>query len=293
MEIINSRLSTLPVTVTQPRKTKSSLLFPVATKDKKVAMYSIFPVLALPPGLHGSMVSFRDSATSGDIASVQTYSQLARYCPKTQTVYEKTTENAMLDLHQLRSSVLATKINIEKMLYGMMKHKSLRFRAEIGVCVAGLDVDGISLAVTNSLQFYSKHVVPFNTSVLIRFSCMWASVAVNLNLLAIQCLTDPLSDLSNRLVHISLSMFFSDLLRQYVTGRTFSPTSKLYVEAAKTLNFPLLARPSQQMSIFLRCSPVSLPSIKDTVFSSANQHASVIYPFKKVKRTNITFHFKT
>jgi hypothetical protein len=104
---------------------------------------------------------------------------------------------------------------------------------------------------------------------------MWASIATNFHLLSIQCLTDRLSDLSNRLCHMSLSMFYFDLLRQYVNGRTFSPTSKLYVTAAKHLNFHLLARPSQQMSEFLQCRPVNLVPIKDSVFSSANFYASV------------------
>jgi hypothetical protein len=116
---------------------------------------------------------------------------------------------------------------------------------------------------------------------------MWASIAINFHLLAIQCLTDQLSDLSNRLCHMSLYMFYFDLLRQYVNGRTFSPTSKLYVEAAKHLNFHLLARPSQQMSVFLQCSPVHLAPIKDSMFSSANYYASVSF----IKTYNISlFH---
>jgi hypothetical protein len=162
------------------------------------------------------------------------------------------------------------------MFNGMIDQKSMRFRAEVGVCVSTLDKDGIRLSVKKALQFYSSNAVPFETGVLIRFSYLWASIATNFHLLAIQCLTDRLSDLSNRLCHMSLSMFYFDLLRQYVNGRTFSPTSKLYVTAAKHLNFHLLARPSQQMSVFLQCSPVNLEPIKDSVVSSANYYASVI-----------------
>lgn len=273
--MINARSSILPATEPQKAKASSTCLVP-ASIAKKVSKYSMFPVLGLPIGFHGSMVSFRDSSNSGDITSIQSYSQLARHCPISPPVAEKASGNSVLDVHQLRESALAMKMYIETMLQGMIQQKSMTFRTEIGVCVSAFDRDGVSLAVNKSLQHYSANVVPFKTNVLIRFSYMWASIAINLHLLAIQCLTNQLSDLSNRLCHMSLSMFYFDLLRQYVNGRTFSPTSKLYVTAAQHLNFHLLARPSQQMSVFLQCSPVNLEPIKDSVFSSANYYASVM-----------------
>ncbi len=272
--MINSRSSILPATQPQNANASSICSVPVSI-TKKVSKYSMFPVLGLPIGLHGSMVSFRDSAKPGDITSIQAYSQLARHCPISSPAIEKSSGNSLLDVHQLRESALANKMYIETMLHGMIKQNSMTFRTEIGVCVSAFDRDGISLAVNKALQHYSANIVPFKTSVLIRFSYMWASIATNFHLLAIQCLTDRLSDLSNRLCHMSLSMFYFDLLRQYVNGRTFSPTSKLYVTAAKHLNFHLLARPSQQMSEFLQCRPVNLVPIKDSVFSSANFYASV------------------
>ena len=272
--MINSRSSILPVSQQQNAKASSSSV-PVSF-PKKVSKYSMFPVLGLPIGFHGSMVSFRDSTNFGDITSIQAYSQLARHCPISSPATEKSLENSLLDVHQLRESALAMKMYIETMLHGMIKQRTMTFRTEIGVCVLAFDRDGISMAVNKSLQHYSANVVPFKTSVLIRFSYLWASIATNFHLLAIQCLTDRLSDLSNRLCHMSLSMFYFDLLRQYLNGRTFSPTSKLYVTAAKHLNFHLLARPSQQMSVFLQCSPVNLVPIKDSVFSSANYYASVM-----------------
>jgi hypothetical protein len=272
--MINSRSSILPVSQQQNANASSSSV-PVSF-PKKVSKYSMFPVLGLPIGFHGSMVSFRDSTNFGDITSIQAYSQLARHCPISSPATEKSLENSLLDVHQLRESALAMKMYIETMLHGMIKQRTMTFRTEIGVCVLAFDRDGISMAVNKSLQHYSANVVPFKTSVLIRFSYLWASIATNFHLLAIQCLTDRLSDLSNRLCHMSLSMFYFDLLRQYLNGRTFSPTSKLYVTAAKYLNFHLLARPSQQMSVFLQCSPVNLVPIKDSVFSSANYYASVM-----------------
>ena len=272
--MINSRSSILPVSQQQNANASSSSV-PVSF-PKKVSKYSMFPVLGLPIGFHGSMVSFRDSTNFGDITSIQAYSQLARHCPISSPATEKSLENSLLDVHQLRESALAMKMYIETMLHGMIKQRTMTFRTEIGVCVLAFDRDGISMAVNKSLQHYSANVVPFKTSVLIRFSYLWASIATNFHLLAIQCLTDRLSDLSNRLCHMSLSMFYFDLLRQYLNGRTFSPTSKLYVTAAKHLNFHLLARPSQQMSVFLQCSPVNLVPIKDSVFSSANYYASVM-----------------
>jgi hypothetical protein len=272
--MINSRSSILPESQQQNAKASSSSV-PVSF-PKKVSKYSMFPVLGLPIGFHGSMVSFRDSTNFGDITSIQAYSQLARHCPISSPATEKSLENSLLDVHQLRESALAMKMYIETMLHGMIKQRTMTFRTEIGVCVLAFDRDGISMAVNKSLQHYSANVVPFKTSVLIRFSYLWASIATNFHLLAIQCLTDRLSDLSNRLCHMSLSMFYFDLLRQYLNGRTFSPTSKLYVTAAKHLNFHLLARPSQQMSVFLQCSPVNLVPIKDSVFSSANYYASVM-----------------
>ena len=272
--MINSRSSILPVSQQQNAKASSSSV-PVSF-PKKVSKYSMFPVLGLPIGFHGSMVSFLDSAKPGDITSIQAYSQLARHCPISSPATKKSLENSLLDVHQLRESALAMKMYIETMLHGMIKQRTMTFRTEIGVCVLAFDRDGISMAVNKSLQHYSANVVPFKTSVLIRFSYLWASIATNFHLLAIQCLTDRLSDLSNRLCHMSLSMFYFDLLRQYLNGRTFSPTSKLYVTAAKHLNFHLLARPSQQMSVFLQCSPVNLVPIKDSVFSSANYYASVM-----------------
>jgi len=272
--MINSRSSILPVSQQQNANASSSSV-PVSF-PKKVSKYSMFPVLGLPIGFHGSMVSFRDSTNFGDITSIQAYSQLARHCPISSPATEKSLENSLLDVHQLRESALAMKMYIETMLHGMIKQRTMTFRTEIGVCVLAFDRDGISMAVNKSLQHYSANVVPFKTSVLIRFSYLWASIATNFHLLAIKCLTDRLSDLSNRLCHMSLSMFYFDLLRQYLNGRTFSPTSKLYVTAAKHLNFHLLARPSQQMSVFLQCSPVNLVPIKDSVFSSANYYASVM-----------------
>jgi hypothetical protein len=246
------------------------------TKEQKVATYSLFPVLALPHGFHGSNISFRDSVSPGEITSLQTYSQSARHCPKPPPLtLKKSSEESVLDVYQRREEALTLKTNLLKMFNGMIDQKSMRFRAEVGVCVSTLDKDGITLSVKKALQFYSANAVPFETGVLIRFSYMWAAIAINLNLLAIQCLTDPLHDLPNRLCHISLTTFFSDLLHQFTTGRTFSSSTKLYVAAAQVLNFALLARPSQQMSVFLGCSPVSLAQTNDT--GSSNYFSSVIF----------------
>ena len=262
LRILNSRLSVLTATE-QP-----------TLKSHKVASYSLFPVLGLPPGLHGSNISFRDATTPGDITSLQTYSQSARHCPKPPIVNKKSPDESVLDVYQQREKALTLKINLLKMFNCMIDQKSMRFRAEIGVCVASFDQDGIMLSVKKAIQFYSSNVVPFETDILIRFSYMWAAMAVNLHLLAIQCLTDPLPDLPNRLCHISLSVFLSDILNQFTTGRTFSSSTKLYVLAAQVLNFALLPRPSQQMSVFLGCSPVSLAPTKET--GSANYYTSVI-----------------
>jgi hypothetical protein len=262
LEFLNSKLSILPAS-------ESS-----TSKPQKVASYSLFPVLALPPGLHGSNISFHDSATPGEITSLQTYSQSARHCPKPPPANKNSPEESVLDVYQQREKALTLKVNLLKMFNGMIDQKSMRFRAEVGVCVASFDKDGIMLSVKKALQFYSSNIVPFETDVLIRFSYTWAAIAINLHLLAIQCLTDPLPDLPNRLCHISLSIFFSDILNQFTSGRTYSPSTKLYVAAAKVLNLALLARPSQQMSVFLGCSPVNLAPTKDT--GSANYYTSVI-----------------
>ena len=64
--MINSKSSTLPAS--EPQNANASSICSVSTSiAKKVSKYSMFPVLGFPNGFHGSMVSFHDSANSGDI----------------------------------------------------------------------------------------------------------------------------------------------------------------------------------------------------------------------------------
>lgn len=257
------------------------------SETKKVSSYSFYPTLAFPAGLHGAMVSFKNSEQPGDLTSLQTYSHLARYSKKATPVNEGSSakesnevssaaKDSFLDVHAMRIKCLTAKTNVASLLLAISKFKSFGLRSEIGVCVASLNKEGIATAVKKSIHFYSESVVPFETKSLFRFTSLWASTATNLHLFSIQCLTDPLSDISSRLVHLTLSSFYGDLLGQFVSGRTcMSNLVKLYVEAAKVLNFPLLARPSQQMGDLLGIKPVPLEAIQDPSFSSENYHASV------------------
>ena len=264
------------------------------SESKKVSSYSLYPTLAFSPGLHGAMVFFQSSEQPGNIISLQTYSQIARYCklsPFNDVFTAKDSNEAssandsFLDVHAMRNKCLTRKSNVAKLLVAIAERKSFGLRSEIGVCVASLNKAGIDSAIKKSLQFYSESVVPFETIHLFRFSRLWASTASNLHLFSIQCLTDPLSDFSNRLCHLSLSSFYADLTHQFVSGRTCSMSIvKLFVEAARVSKFPLLAGPSQQMGNLLGIKPVPLESIEDPCFSSENYHASV-----KKKRISLYF----
>lgn len=264
---------------------------PASSESKRVSSFTFFPTLALPRGLHGAMVRFRDADKAGGITSLQTYSQIARHA-SFPGVEEVLATDSFLDVHAMRTKSLTIGVSLTRLVVAISKLNSLGLRTEIGVCVSSLNKEGIALAVNKSLQFYSESVVPFETNSLLKFSSLWASMASNLHLFSIQCLSNHLADVSNRLCHLSVSSFFNDILRQFVSGRTYlSNVTKLFVEAAKVTKFPLLARPSKKMSDLLRLKPFPpLEAVEDPNSASENYHASVNKLFFFKKRI-IVIHF--
>jgi len=243
----------------------------------KVKSFCFYPTFALPSGLHGVNASFCDSNKPGDVTSVQAYSQYARHfkTPESRD-FEKM---EYLDLFQMRSKCSVKKANLLQLFTAMAKENSFGFRIEIGVCVSALDKEGIAEAVKKALYFYSESVVPFETAPMLKFSYTWAAFACNFEYLSINCLNDSLCDLSDRICHLTLSSCYADLLRQFSSGKTFSSCSSRLVLASRSLNFPLLPRPSKKISSLVQVTTDTLGAVEDTCNSSNNIFASVIFFF--------------
>ena len=240
---------------------------------RKVSSFSFFPTFALPMGLHGCNISFSDSDKNGVVTSIQAYSQFARHF---KTPDKKDYENdSYLDSYSLRTRCLAKKANLFKMFLEMMKTNSFGFRIEIGICVSALNKYGLSQAVNVALKFHSENIVAIETSPMLMFSYNWAAFACNLELLSIECLRPSIVLLSDRLCHLTLCGCYADLSRLFVSGRTFSITSRRFASAYKCLNFPLLPRPSKNILNILKIDIPSLDEVKDQSLSSENDYAAV------------------
>ena len=135
----------------------------LTTESKKVKAMTLFPTLALPQGFHGAMIFFRDSDKPGDITSIQTYSQFARYHKEEAISKEVSTDDSCLDVNSKRTKCLKMKLELTNMFVAMSGLKSIGLRSEICVCVSSLTKSGIETAIKKSLQFYSESVVPFET----------------------------------------------------------------------------------------------------------------------------------
>jgi hypothetical protein len=166
------------------------------------------------------------------------------------------------------------------MFLEMMKTNSFGFRIEIGICVSALNKDGISQAIIEALKFHSENVVAVETTPMLMFSYNWASFACNLELLSIECLRPSIVLLSDRLCHLTLCGCYADLSRMFVSGRTFSTTSRRFASAYKCLNFPLLPLPSKNILNILKVDVPLLGEVKNQSLSSENDYAAVfIYLF--------------
>lgn len=266
--------NTSAINIINARSSGKKIVNSSSDDARKVASFSFFPTFALPMGLHGCNISFLDSDQNGVVTSIQAYSQFARHFKLPD---KKDYENdSYLDSYSLRTRCLAKKANLFKMFLEMMKTNSFGFRIEIGICVSALNRDGISQAIYEALKFHSENVVAIETSPMLMFSFNWASFACNLELLSIECLRPSIVLLSDRLCHLTLCGCYADLFRLFVSGRTFSPTSRRFASAYKSLNFPLLPRPSQNISNILKVDIPSLEQVKDQSLSSENDYAAVI-----------------
>ena len=245
--------------------------------SRKVSSFGFYPTLAFPEGFHGVNASFLDSETPGSITSVQAYSQFARHF----SIPDKKDfdEDQYLDSHAMRSRCLVKKANLLQLFKEMAEKNSFGPRIEIGVCVSALNKSGISEAVYKALQFYSQCVVPFETTPLLQFSFTWACFAINLELLSIECLKNSIFHLTDRICHLTLVSCYSDLLRQFSLGRTFSASSTRLVKASSSLNFPLLPRPSKKISAILDLNSETLHPIEDPCTTTNNYYASVYLYF--------------
>ena len=274
----NSLLSGMPaIHMINERSTKSPTA-PIKKGDSTVIRCktsSLFPTLGLPIGLHGAYITLHENPQN--MLSIQTYCQCVRYANGLKEIENEV--DTCLDVSKLHDRSLVLLIDLMKMFTSTAANNKIGCRTEISFSVQDFSQENITQVIQKALRFKAQNAVPFVTSEIISFSYQWASMAAQLQLLAIECLKDRFINLSDRIALISLINCYGGLLDQFFSGicRNHS-VAGYFLEASKVVNFQILPRITAKMfnKIFVGQTPFALPDYRSSD-DSDNYHAAVSF----------------
>jgi len=242
-----------------------------SSKENLIAFTSsIYPTLGLPSNFHGAYVTLHQNGLG--LRTVQTYSQSAR---STKIDIGHIENESYLDVNQRRQACLVQIALLTMFLTNLAESNSVGFRSELGFSVSCFSFAEIKETIVKAFQFKFKNVVPFTTTELLEFSHLWASTAIHLKLLAIDCLDNQLASVEDRKTHLLLDTIIEGLLGKYFKGFSGIGVAGHFFESLDVLNFQLLPKLSSKMLSKLSLNHLPFSQTNNISSSSENRHAAV------------------
>jgi hypothetical protein len=243
-----------------------------SSKENLIAFTSsIYPTLGLPSNFHGAYVTLHQNGLG--LRTVQTYSQSAR---STKIDIGHIENESYLDVNQRRQACLVQIALLTMFLTNLAESNSVGFRSELGFSVSCFSLESFKETIVKAFHFKFENVVLFTTTEILKFSYLWASTAIHLKLLAIDCLDNQLASVEDRKTHLLLDTIIEGLLGKYFKGFSGIGVAGHFFESLDVLNFQLLPKLSSKMLSKLSLNHLPFSETNNISSSSSeNRHAAV------------------